>query len=45
MMDATHNVAKGLNGSKSYLYTLIVKNKQINRGTLVAFMITESASQ
>jgi hypothetical protein len=45
MIDATHNGAKGLNGSKAYLYTLVVKNRMSNRGTLVSFMITESASQ
>jgi archaellin len=44
MMDATHNVAKGLNCSKAYLYTLVLKNKKTNRGTPVAFVITESAS-
>lgn len=43
MMDATHNVVKGLNGNKAYLYTLLVKNKKINRGTPVAFFMTESA--
>jgi hypothetical protein len=44
-MNATHNVVKVLSGNKSYLYTLIVKNKTINRGTPLAFLMTESASQ
>ena len=45
MMDATHNVTKGLNGNNAFLYTLIVKNKRTNRGTPVAFLMTESAAQ
>jgi hypothetical protein len=45
MMDATHNVTKGLSsGNKAYLYTLIVKNKNIDRGTPVAFLMTVSAA-
>ena len=45
MMDATHNVVKSLRGKKQYLYTLVVKNKKVNAGTPVAFMMTEVASQ
>jgi hypothetical protein len=45
MMDATHNVIKGFRGKSLYLYTLVVKNKTTQRGTPVAFMMSESSSQ